>query len=50
MSKCIREELGVALGRLVVVDYDKDGTFHNEFMLIKVAIDVFQWLRRRIQV
>lgn len=49
MPKRMREELGMAMGRLVAVDCDKDGRYVGEFVRIKVGINVLQPLRRGLQ-
>ncbi|KAM1030787.1 hypothetical protein ACFX13_035359 [Malus domestica] len=46
----MREELGVALGRFVMVDYDIEDSCVGEFMRIKVSLDVFQPLHKEMQV
>ncbi|KAM1569369.1 hypothetical protein ACFX10_034493 [Malus domestica] len=50
MSSRMREELGVALGRFVMVDYDIEDSCVGEFMRIKVSLDVFQPLHKEMQV
>ncbi|KAM2252911.1 hypothetical protein ACFX1S_007362 [Malus domestica] len=50
MSVRMGETLGVAIGRVVRVDYDSSGSCVGEFLQIRVGIDVSLQLKRGLQV
>lgn len=50
MSMCMAEELGTTLGKFVTADCDRDSSCVGDYMRIKVGIDVYQPLRKGIQV
>ncbi|KAM1037422.1 hypothetical protein COP2_033075 [Malus domestica] len=44
------EELGTTFGRFVTADCDRDGLCVRDYMWIKIGIDIYQPLRKGIQI